>query len=65
MASSKCPKCEKTSFEVALEEPRNSNFKIQFVRCSSCKTVVGVLEFYNSGALIRKLAEKLKVNLDS
>jgi NAD-dependent SIR2 family protein deacetylase len=43
MERSKCPKCEGIYFETVLEEPENSNFKIQFVRCKSCKTVVGVL----------------------
>lgn len=61
---SKCPKCEKSTFETVLDTPNQSNFKLQFVRCSFCKTVVGVLEYYNIGALITKLAKKLNVNLD-
>ena len=35
-----------------------------FVRCQWCKTVVGVLEYYNNGSLIFKLAKKLNVNVD-
>jgi hypothetical protein len=35
-----------------------------FVRCQWCKTVVGVLEYSNIGKLIRRLAEKLNINLD-
>lgn len=65
MLKSKCPKCEGTRFESVIETPDNSNFKMQFVRCWSCKTVVGVHEFYNNGALIFKLAKKLKIDLES
>lgn len=61
---SKCPKCERTQFEVAVETPLHSNFKLQFVRCSSCKTAIGVLEYLNNAALLHKLAEKLNIRLD-
>jgi len=65
MLKSKCPKCEGTWFETVLEVPDNSNFKIQFIRCKSCKTVVGTQEYYNTGFLIHKLAKKLNIDLDS
>ena len=64
-SSSKCPHCQKSGFEVATEEPKDSNFKLMFVRCQWCKTVVGVLDYYNIGTLVHKLAKKLNVNLDS
>lgn len=60
---SKCPKCERTSFESVIETPNNSNYKLQFIRCSSCKTVVGVLEYYNIGALLHNLARKMGFNM--
>jgi uncharacterized Zn finger protein len=62
--SSKCPKCENTTFEVVNEMPVNSNYELIFVRCESCHTVVGTIDFYNVGALVKKLALKLKVDLD-
>ncbi len=62
--SSKCPCCPSTSFESVIETPKNSNFKLQFVRCSSCRTVVGVLDYYNIGAMLEKLAKKLGVSLN-
>jgi hypothetical protein len=64
ISTSKCPHCQKCGFEVVTEEPKDSNFKVHFVRCQWCKTVVGTMEYYNSGALIQKLAKKLNVNLD-
>ena len=64
-STSKCPHCQNSGFEAVTEEPKNSNFKVIFIRCQSCKTVVGTLEYYNSGNLIHKLANKLNINLDS
>lgn len=60
---SKCPKCENSGFEVVEESPYGSNFKLMFVRCRSCKTAIGVLEYYNVGVLVKKLAEKLNVSI--
>ncbi len=64
-SGSKCPKCENRSFETVLETPNKSNFKLQFIRCVSCKTVIGVSDYYNLGALIYKFAKKMNINLDS
>jgi len=52
MATSTCAKCGGTIFTVKEKEPANSNFVLQFVECSSCGTVVGVLNFYDIGSLI-------------
>jgi uncharacterized Zn finger protein len=61
---SKCPKCEQSAFEVVNELPVNSNYELIFVRCAHCHTVVGTIDYYNIGALIKKLALKLKIDLD-
>ena len=61
---SKCPKCETSEFEVVNETPVNSNYELIFIRCKNCLTVVGVLDYYNVGALVKKLAAKLKIDLD-
>tara|TARA_Y100000588_G_scaffold247805_1_gene262288 strand:+ start:445 stop:639 length:195 start_codon:yes stop_codon:yes gene_type:complete len=61
--SSKCPKCERTSFELSIENVANAKFKISFIRCSSCGTVVGTNEYYSVGALVKSLAEKLNVEI--
>lgn len=64
ISSSKCPQCQKSGFETSIEEPKDSLFKIIFIRCQWCKTVVGTLEYFNNGSLIHKLAKKLNINLD-
>lgn len=63
-SSSKCPKCENTQFEAVNETPVNSNYELIFVRCTKCQTVVGTIDYYNVGTLIKKLAQKLKIDLD-
>jgi uncharacterized Zn finger protein len=62
--NSKCPSCSNAEFEVVNETPVNSNYELIFVRCTSCKTVVGVIDYYNVGSLVKKLATKLKVDLE-
>ena len=63
-STSKCPHCQKSGFEAVPEEPKGSNFKIIFIRCQSCKTVVGTTDYYNTGSLIHILAKKLNIILD-
>ncbi len=65
MAQSTCPNpdCKGHSFELVQNTPYKSAFKLQFVQCSKCGTVVGVLEYFNAGALIEKLANALNVKL--
>lgn len=70
MASSKCPVCPNTSFE--LKEVRFSGIRFNFVQCSDCGSVVGILEDRSvittldthSNAL-RVIAKKLGLNLDA
>ncbi|MBN1950257.1 MAG: hypothetical protein JW801_03585 [Bacteroidales bacterium] len=61
---SKCPRCSNNAFEAINEKPVNSNYELIFVRCTSCKTVVGVVDYYNVGTLVKKLATQLKIDLD-
>jgi hypothetical protein len=63
MAHSKCPKCDNGYFEVTENSPSKSNFKLLFVQCSSCGSVVGTIDYFNIGTLVKELKEK--VGLDS
>lgn len=60
MAVSSCPKCGNFTFEMKVVEPRDSNYKLNFVQCASCGAVVGVLDYFNIGAKIAKQDEALK-----
>lgn len=59
MASSTCPKCNSTSFEVMENTPRDSNYILLFVQCRSCGCVVGTMDYYNIGAKIQGLEKEL------
>jgi phage FluMu protein Com len=63
-SGSKCPSCKSSSFEMVEETPTGSAFIQMFVRCSDCKTVIGLTEYQNIGALINKLAKKMGLTLD-
>jgi len=62
--TSTCPKCSNTSFEVKNAEPRESEYILTFIQCSSCGAVVGVTDYLNVPALLEKLAKKLGVDLN-
>lgn len=62
---SKCPKCEKSFFELIEDTPTNSNFKFMYLRCSSCKTIITAVDYLHTGTLIKKLAKGLNINLDN
>lgn len=66
MAVSTCPnsQCKGHGFEIVEHEPMGGKFKVHFIQCASCGTVVGVQEYYNIGKLIEIFAKKLNVDLD-
>jgi len=56
---SKCPKCDHPYFEVTTNKPKNSNYELLFVRCSSCGCIVGTMDYYNIGARLNELEKKI------
>jgi len=60
MVRSKCPRCEGTSFELAEATPKGSRFKLYFVQCGSCGTVVSSEEWANTEALFEEPLAILK-----
>lgn len=59
----KCPKCERTLFELVEDAPTHSNYKFFYLRCSSCHTFLGVLPYLDISTQIEKLAKALNVKL--
>jgi hypothetical protein len=59
----KCPKCESTSFEEVIESPLKSLIMINFIRCTSCKTAIGIRECESSAKLTKELAKRLNIIL--
>lgn len=64
MASSTCVKCGSGSFQMVEKEPYGSRFKYMYHQCSSCGGVVGVTEYFNVGALMKKVMAFFKINDD-
>ena len=62
-SGTKCPKCQNTSFEEVTDSPLKSLIMINFIRCASCKTAIGIRESESSASLIKELAKRLNVVL--
>ena len=60
MASSKCPHCKNSSFELKEVEPSKSKFKLCFVQCSSCGVPFGITEYMNTTDMLQKQNEAIK-----
>lgn len=65
MAISKCAKCDNTHFEAVEANPALYKFKVTFIQCSNCGTVVGVLEYLNISATLDVIARKLGIDVSS
>jgi len=66
ISTTKCPKCQSVGFESYSENVTGDSenvtgakYYITFIRCSSCKTAVGVMEPEHISSMIRDLAVKL------
>jgi len=61
MAMSKCGSCGSFSFEM-IEQPSisGSSYKLMFVQCAICGVPVSVMEYFNAGAKIQELENKVK-----
>jgi hypothetical protein len=62
----RCPRsdCKGTSFKVEEFEPNGSAFRLMAVACSTCGAVVGVMDYWNIGAQLKKLASRLNVSIE-
>lgn len=43
MATSKCPKCGATEFEVKTIKPNGVSYKVELLQCAVCGAVLGAL----------------------
>ncbi len=61
MAIPRCPKpnCDGANFSMSELTPSGSEYKYSAVCCSRCGAVVGVLDFFNLGSLLKKIQKKL------
>lgn len=50
--SSKCPKCENSTFKLQEVSPTGSGYKFQFIQCTKCDSPVGVTEYFNISSML-------------
>lgn len=56
MAASKCARCECTKFEmVQQDDVAGSRFKLQFVQCAACGSVVGMTTYEHVPSMLNSL----------
>jgi uncharacterized Zn finger protein len=51
MATSACPTCQNTTFEMVTATPAHALFTILFVQCVQCGAVVGTMTCNDAGVL--------------
>lgn len=59
-SGTRCPKCEKTSFEVVDDAPSESTYRYSYLRCSSCKTFLAAFDFDPVGAIVAVIKADVK-----
>ena len=55
MATSSCSKCSSTVFEKKQHVLAGSDFRVDFVQCAACGTVVGVMSFHDTHSLLDQI----------
>lgn len=58
----KCPKCERTTFELVEDAPAKSGYKMWYLRCSSCHTFLQALDYYNVNVQLDDIKKKLGIS---
>lgn len=59
MTISKCS-CGNTKFKRVPQTVENCNIHIDFIQCSACNTVIGVLENLNNEVQLQKIEARLQ-----
>lgn len=63
MAMSTCVRCGNSHFEMVEQTPSGSEYVLEFIQCSKCGGVAGILDYHNVGELVLRLADKLNLDL--
>jgi len=58
--TSTCSKCGNHSFEIQENSPARSRYMVWMVQCSSCGSVVGALEYFDSGVELQEQKRSLQ-----
>jgi hypothetical protein len=60
MALTKCGACGNSTFELKLNEPKGSLFKLYFVQCAACGVAIGIQEYNNVDAMLHQQNKAIK-----
>lgn len=52
-------KCDNIFFEILENSPSKSAYKLYFVQCGRCGTVIGAIDYYNIGSIVGKIETKV------
>jgi uncharacterized Zn finger protein len=61
MAQSKCPKCDRSSFEMKEHKPEKGP-KLWFLQCKSCGSVISAFEFFSVNNDLELIKKKLGID---
>ncbi len=59
MARSSCPRCSHGSFQMVEANVVDATYRLLFIQCSSCGSVVGTQSYFDPGYLSKKNEEAL------
>ena len=59
MARSACPSCKSTRFEMCETSVAGARYRHLFIQCSSCGTVVSVMEYIYAAELLQQALNKI------
>jgi hypothetical protein len=65
MASTKCSSCNGHRFEIKEVSPIGSKFKYLALQCSSCGSVMGIVDYWNIGVVLKDGIEPKLNELES
>ncbi len=55
----KCPKCDKTQFELVEDVPTGTTWVHLYLRCSSCKTFLQMVPYDNTNVLLETMQKDI------
>jgi len=60
----KCPSCQTSNFELAIDFPTGSNYQFYYIRCSGCKTFLQALPYFDVEEALKKHIKILDEKID-
>jgi hypothetical protein len=62
-SGTKCPKCENTTFEMVIDTPKGCLYKMNYIRCISCKTFLQATDYYDVNDTLNEIKKHLGMSI--